>query len=502
MKTRSVVVVLAAVFLVSLVASYSLLGPAAPSSVSTSSSSSSVSSNSSASTLCSQPSGVTKVQLPATNFGEVTTYALPQPLKGPNSIVAAPDGSVWFGEVTLRGVAHLFLNGTLVEYAWPSSFVTPTTYCPDLNELWGIVLWHGMVWASDSANDQLVGLIPSNDTFRTIPLANGTLPRYLAIDDAGNLWFTESSTHSQIGVLASPTSAPRYFDVPAGTGEITASILFYNSSLAYVVTVNQSNNAGQVFSFDPEAANPEFLDVGSNQTLLAPYSVAAADGGLWVGEHDASDVAFYNETSSSWSFYPTSLNPEVHLTLPYYLVANGTTVWFNEHDSNRIAELTGTTSLTEFNISSIPLGNPVDGGIGNALTVALEGNLLWFTEWTGNEVGFVNASITPPFSVSSPANSTTTYVSPGASASVPLSVTGSTNSILTVQFSDSEYHTAVPQNLSISSNVTTIDGLSGTRTLEITISAKPGTPPGQYLVLVTVTDSMTYRSVYIPVDVT
>jgi streptogramin lyase len=452
---------------------------------------------------CSQPAGVTKVQLsPSAPFGDVTTFALPEPLKAPNSIAVASDGSIWFGEVALRGVAHMFSNGTLLEYSWPSSFVTPQMNCFDLSELWGLVIWHGMVWASDSANDQLVGLTPSSDAFQTVHLADGSLPRFLALDADGNLWFTESSTRTQVGMLASPTSSPRYFEVPAGAGQISASILFYNSSLAYVVTVNPSDSAGQVFSFDPSAATPVFSDVGANQTLLAPYSAAVADGGLWVGEHDASDVAFYNQTSSRWSFYPTSVNPEVLLTLPYYLIANGSSVWFNEHDSNKIAEISGGTSLTEFNISRIPLGNTVAGGIGNALTIALDRNLVWFTEWTGNQVGYVNASIPPSFSIASSSDSAVTSVAPGSVVNLSLDVSGTSALPLSLQYADSESHSSVPANLTIGSNISSIANLAGARTVGLTIGAKPGTPAGEYLVLVTVTDGVTYRSVYIAVDVT
>jgi streptogramin lyase len=458
------------------------------------------SASSTSTAVCTQPSGVTRVQLTASpTFGEVTTFALPEPLKAPNSVTAAADGSVWFGEVALRGVAHLFTNGTLMEYAWPSSVIGPDTSCFDLSELWGVVIWYGMVWGSDSPNDQLVGLSPSNDSFQMIHLASGSLPRFLAIDTSGDLWFTESSTSAtQIGELTSPTSAPRYFDIPAGPGEISASVIFYNSSLAYVVTVNPATTAGAVFSFDPSAAQPVFTDLSSKTDLFAPYSAAVADGGLWVGEHDASEVAFLNETTGTWSFFPTSLNPEVLETLPYYLIANGTSVWFNEHDGDRVADIQAGSTLTEYNISSVSLTSV---GIGNALTIALDRNLVWFTEWTGNEVGYVNASMPPDFSISAVGPRLVT-LSPGSSSNISLAVSGSTDHQLTFQYADSESNDAHPANLTFSSNVTTIDSLSGSKMVSLQISAKSGMAPGQYLALATVTDGLTSRSVYIVVDVT
>lgn len=447
--------------------------------------------------VCSQPPGVVRDQLdPPSSFGAVVTYQLPKPLRAPNSIVVAADGSVWFGEVGLRGVAHLFSNGTLLEYAWPRSTIAPGANCLDILELWGLALWHGMVWASDPANDQLVGLFPSNDTFVSVHLADGVVPRFLTVDANGNLWFTEASTPTAVGVLDSPTSAPRYFEVPAHAGEISASLLVYNSSLAYVATVNPANNSGGVFSFDPSSPDPVFEAVGPGSALIGPYSVAVGAGGLWASEHDSSGVASYDAATGSWTFVPTSVNPDVALTLPYYMVGNGSSVWFTEQTGNRIGELAG-TSLTEFNISSRSMTR---SGVENALTLAVSHDLVWFTEWTGDAIGFVNASAVPTFSLTA-ASVGPVAVAPGSSTTVPLAVTGSSSVPLSLEFSDSERNTAVPANLTISANASAVAAFSGVRHILLRISAAPGTPAGTYLVLSTVTDGMTYRSVYLAVTV-
>ncbi|MDA4122176.1 MAG: hypothetical protein OK456_03225 [Thaumarchaeota archaeon] len=435
--------------------------------------------NESALGSCSAESGAFKTTLSSQSFGEVTTYRLPKPLRAPNSIAAAPDGSVWFGEVALRGVAHLYGNGTFVEYPWPSNLYSAGSTCYDLN--------------------QLIGLNPSNDTFSSIPLKSGDAPLYLAIDRSGNLWFTTSAEPAQVGVVYSANGSVSYFPVPVAAGEYAASLTFYNSTLAYLAAVSASANEGQILSFDPLAPDSSFHEVGGNQSLLGPYSVAEASGGVWVGEHDASDVAFFNLTSRQWSFYPTSLNPEVPLTLPYYLISNGSSVWFNEHDGNKIAEITDDGSaLTEFNVSE----SSTKSGIANVLTVGLDRNLLWFTGWTGNVVGFVNASIAPGFSIFSSANATDNDIEQGASRQFQLEVTGDSSARLTVQFADSESHTSVPLDISLTTNFSAISGLNGTRMVELTVNVSAETPSGRYLVLVTVTDGLTFRSVYIPVAVT
>ncbi|MDG6913207.1 MAG: hypothetical protein JRN35_09045, partial [Nitrososphaerota archaeon] len=100
--------------LLALAGSFLYLGGGAPAHTSTSSSAS-----------CQPPLGgrsVLKSQLQSVTFGAVTEFALPSPARSPNAITVAPDGSVWFGEQAIPGVAHLYPNGTLVEYAWPFNY--------------------------------------------------------------------------------------------------------------------------------------------------------------------------------------------------------------------------------------------------------------------------------------------------------------------------------------------------------------------------------------------
>jgi len=94
---------------------------------------------------CGPQSMVQKTNLPPpVQFGAVTKYLLPQN-RSPNAITVAPDGSVWFAELGVPGVAHLYQNGTLVEYRWPytypaSSSSSNGTICSDWTNTWGIAV--------------------------------------------------------------------------------------------------------------------------------------------------------------------------------------------------------------------------------------------------------------------------------------------------------------------------------------------------------------------------
>jgi streptogramin lyase len=437
--------------------------------------------------------------LSPTHSGAVTTYNLKEPLRSPNSIYVAIDRSIWFGEVGLRGVAHLFLNGTLSEYAWPSSHSIPADRCYDLSEMWGLASWHGLIWASDSANQRILGLDPSVDRFDTISLSNGTLPGFIAIDLEGNLWFTESSPPARLGEVNGATGLVSYYSMPE-PDQFSSSLLFRDETRAYVTTVNPDTDLGHLFVFDPTAPVLSFKQVDHNETLLGPYSMALAQGGIWVSEHHASNIAFLDSASGKWTFYPTSTDPRIPLSLPYFLQANGTQVWFNEHDAGKLGVICcERTSLTEYNLSS---SSPTEAGIGNVLTIGLGKNLVWFTAWTGNQIGYVNASHDVGFSIVGNATRDAVTVRRGSSATVQLHITGTSSRPLRVLFSDSESQTAVPSLIAIAPDIPTLPGLDGPKDVNVTITASTSLAPGSYVLLMTVTDGFTYRSVYVAITAT
>ena len=407
-------------------------------------------STSSSEAACADLSSVNRVVLNESHFGSVTTFSLPSPLRSPNSITSAPDGSVWFGEVAVPGLAHLFLNGTLVEYPWPFPNTTPASLCFDRSEIWGVTIWNGLVWATDPANNQLVGMNQTTGAFTVVHLASSVVPRFLAIGPDDRLWFTETSPGAQIGVISNDTGTPAYYSVPADKGEYTTSILFQDSTLAYVVTVNPDDSHGQVFSFDPIAPVPVFQQVGGNQTLLGPYSVAVSQGSLWVGEHEASYVAAYDTLSLGWSFYPTSTDPKLPLTLPYYLLANGSSVWFNEHDANRVAVITNETTLTEYAMSPVPID---EVGIGNAShhRPRQEPRLVHGLD---SEQGRLRQRLDRPVVLRlDPRERDFDTIPVGSSAQFQLQISGTSSRPLNVTFADSESISGVPVEISFSPTV-------------------------------------------------
>jgi uncharacterized membrane protein len=211
-------------------------------------------------------------------------------------------------------------------------------------------------------------------------------------------------------------------------------------------------------------------------------------------------MALYDTTAKQWKLYPTSLVSYVPWTLPYFDVSNGSVVWFNEHYGNRLGEICcNRSSLTEYSFSNPPVENISQ--IDNTLTIALGQNRVWFTEWTANYVGFVDSTYQPTFSVSLSGNATL-RLQPGSTTRMELELRGESSKNLSLQFSDSEQVNGTPKEISIAASPPTVASLSGEQLVTVMITASKNAPPGQYNALITVTDGLVYRSVYLTIVIT
>ena len=95
----------------------------------------------------------------------------------------------------------------------------------------------------------------------------------------------------------------------------------------------------------------------------------------------------------------------------------------------------------------------------------------------------------------------------GIPAGVPLSaqfqleLMGSSARPLNLTFSDSESIDSVPLDISFVPSTAVFPSLHGPVDVQVTVTVSAATPPGDYLLLMTVTDGLTSRSVYVPVEV-
>lgn len=457
---------------------------------------------------CADPLGGAKIlrtQLaPPTTIGGVTEFALPSPLRAPNGVTVAHDGSVWFGEQSVAGVAHFYpQNRTLVEYAWPFGYKAPSAsggVCGNKSDIWGVALWDGKVWVSDTTGNQLVALNPSTGRFSAVKLhTNSSYPYTLTPGPNNTLWVAELFG-AKLGEL-SPNGTLREYPLPGGANAAPTQVIFANSTTAFYDDVGEAGaENGGIYSFNVGHFSPVLV---GGQKFNSPSSVALSSGALWVALHGESSVAGYNFTTKSWSYYPTSYvlwDGSPVTTLPYFVNGNGSEAWVNEHYGNRIARIDPISrSLTEYSESN----HPVDGTtISSALTFALGGGRAWFTEWFANGLAYVNSSYDPGFDTSVAGNSTV-VVERGSSASINLVVHDTTHQGgLNLTFADSESFVSKPANLTFSVPSSSIfPPAGGESTVTVTVTALPSLKPGTYYAILTATDGLTYESSYVRIVV-
>jgi virginiamycin B lyase len=187
---------------------------------------------------------------------------------------------------------------------------------------------------------------------------------------------------------------------------VWVSLLAYNQ-MGQLLRLDTETEKFTIFELPPEIKSPVGL-------------VLDKAGNLWVTDQGTSIFFKFDPLTKKITQYSTSvLSPRVNggnqinnsYTLPYWLVYDSEeeTVWFNEHIGNKIARFDPETeTLIEY---WIPTQNPKfaqcqeipvnrDCGIANALQLAVDSTGSgWFTEWTENKIGTVNASSAVPFSI-------------------------------------------------------------------------------------------------------
>jgi hypothetical protein len=446
------------------------------------------------------PLGGTKVlksRVSATTFDAITEYSLPSPSRWSNGITVAQDGSVWFGEQSVPGVGHLFANGTLVEYPWPSAAHPASKTCGFQTSIWGVAVWNGMVWGTDGDGNTIVGINPQSGATRVINVTGlAPFPYTLSVGPDNALWFTSLGKAAVLGRIGQDytASALRVLNVGA---EYPAQLEFLNSTLAYMVTLDTAKGSGGVYTFNPSASlgsiDPQQVD--GNFQLQFPDSLSVGGGTILVTEHGPAHLAAFNMSSGQWTLFPATPIVQNITTLPYFDAYGSGGFWFNEHYGNRIGflNIAGKT-MTEYSEANPPVTNETN--IGNDLTIAPSSEGLWFTSTTGNYIGFANASYVPEFSISGK-GATSATVQPGGQARFNFTVNGSWKSTLSVLGSDSEGYTGAPLQVAMAPSPGRIQPGSGPVQLQVQVTASSKLAPGDYTLGVTVSDGLVLRTAFV-----
>ena len=386
----------------------------------------------------------------------ITEFKIPTDCSLPVGIAADKEGKIWFAS-TRKGNIVAFDPATS-DYRefripeWPREDAASKG-----SQVWRLRFDdEGNLWFTDEKQNSIWRFFPASEKFEKYLVPAKTknfstvYPIDIDFDKSGNpyfvgirskeLWMVDKSlledgTSKGISSVSIPTSdfqgvSPDLLSVGSLTIDKTRDAVWL-SLLAF-------NVKGQLIKYDIETKEFSVYDLPT--ALKSPVSLLPdKSGDLWVTDHGTSIFFKFDTTEGRFLQYITSpISNKVFggkqinaYTLPYWITldTNGS-IWFNEHIGNRIARFDpGTEKLTEY---WIPTQNPkysqctdvapeTECGIANALQFTVDPNGdAWFTEWTENKIGMVNADKPVQFDVKT--SDKIIVVKRGESKAIPIEV--------------------------------------------------------------------------------
>jgi len=291
-------------------------------------------------------------------------YPLPTADAGPRSIVAGPDGNLWFTEADAGKIGRITPDGSIVEYPLPSATAEP----------WRIAAGpDGALWFTEMAGNRIgriavTGVIDEFD----VPTPK-SLPRGIVAGPDGALWFTEREAN-RIGRIT-PEGDIREYGLSDHTGPdgITA-----GPDGALWFAEQYAGRAGRLTT-GGEWTETEPLPASGYPEGIAP----AADGSLWITTVPGAGGAAIR--------IPSSGAPVAHAITPYTpgdpAIDAAGNLWFAASDGT-IGRLDSKARLTTFTV-------PTEGAYPAGIAIGPDGKI-WFTESAASRIGRLDPAVTVP----------------------------------------------------------------------------------------------------------
>ncbi len=268
---------------------------------------------------------------------------------------------------------------------------------------------------------------PFNDTLAYYDMTSGKeqiatqfpggSPQFIALDAKGRVWTTLAGSN-QVGGFDPSTGKSRNSIVPTPRSVLQGIASAPDGTIWFAEA--SSKKLGRV---DPSTGN--IVEYSSPLRLQAPIQLTVgADGLVWFTDHGSNEFGSFNPATGEWRKLPIGYCPGSYcqLGLPNAITTDASgKVWFSEHLAGRVARYDPERGeLTEYAVPYPP------GTSSSSLAYTWwarpgPGNLTWFTSFGLGVVGYVNASVPVPFSISGVTEAT-----------VP--VGGSTNTAVTLAY--------------------------------------------------------------------
>ena len=247
----------------------------------------------------------------------------------------------------------------------------------------------------------------------------GGSPQYMTIDHQEKIWITLLGTNRVVEYDPTAKTVVNSYAAPATNASLQGITTALDGTIWFAETT--AKRLGHIIC-QPNSCDVTDYGPPASVEIAFPIQLAVDRGGLvWFTDHGRPQFGSFNPSTGEWRVFgigycSESYNPDCPVGLPnaISLDSNGT-IWFSEHFAGRVADYDpNTRSLTEYLVpaTTIPYVWWISPG---------PRNLVWFTAFGLGEIGYVNASLPVPISISAGVESV--KVEQGASQAILASIT-------------------------------------------------------------------------------
>jgi virginiamycin B lyase len=467
----------------------------------------------------------------ATSTNYVKEYKIPTDCTLPQAIVTDPQGNIWFVESNTGNLAKFDpVLKSFTEYEnsfWPKSehsMMWGMDYSPD-----------GTIWFTEEKYKSVWKFNIQDEKYQRIPFPSddNSYPQRLEIhgskliinDFKGNkITFSDYASYGEDVSQFTPQDESSFTysipsNVPNGViGDFTIegkNIWYTNWVLDGPGVLSKINQTEFELAIQNEGDNISFDFLSLPADLNTPNGITADNNGnIWIVDSSSSSFFKFNPITENFTQYTTS-NPHKStygnytgeikspVSRPYWIETDsfGKLV-FNEQGSNSIGVFDpDSESLVEYFIPSKnpnwgDCGDVSDCGLSQVFDFVINENYIWFTEWSENNIGVVDTTISLPVEIH--LDEDKILLHPGESKNLNFSISASENILSSVSF--------VLSSSSDFLNVQTNDSLenllpNSIESIDVTLHAEDKLIPGEYKVLLGVATDQVSVSKFVTVIV-
>ena len=380
----------------------------------------------------------------------VKEYKIPTECTQPLAITVDHNGQVWFAETNTGDLAKFDpLTETFTEYnntTWEevekifivSALENNSQPTKLRSMIWGIDYFpDGSVWFTDETTDAIWKFSIDEETYDRISYSQidenkSSLPQKLVIDGSKIIINDFSGGRLSFLDYAQDRDGLRHYSIPSVVPDAVTSDFAIDSEKNVWYTNWVPSGQGILVKFDYPGYEFQSTQGEVTQGLLlqdfvewynfpsgltTPNGVTIGpDQKIWIADTSSNYFFSFDPNTEEFIKYTTSIptidsygnasgvikNP---VSRPYWIEHYDGNLIMNEQTANRIGLFTPSTqTLTEY---TIPSRNPnwadCEGidycGVAQVFDFAVYDKKIWFTEWVENNIGVIDTSISPPFSV-------------------------------------------------------------------------------------------------------